>query len=62
MKKRYTGTTHWLPAGSRYGAAGQEALQQHSFSGASYYIWTAKFSGMNVSEGQRLKALKAEYR
>ena len=37
-----------------------ELCRKHGFSEPSYYAWTAKFGGMKVSDGQRLKALEAE--
>jgi len=42
------------------GLAVKELCRKHGFSEASYYGWKAKFGGMNVSEGQRLKSLEAE--
>ncbi|PTR10221.1 putative transposase [Nitrosospira sp. Nsp5] len=37
-----------------------ELCRKHGFSDASYYKWKAKFSGMEVSDAKRLKALEAE--
>ncbi len=33
---------------------------EHGFSEASDYPWRSKFSGMDVSDARRLKALEAE--
>ncbi|CAF23710.1 transposase [Candidatus Protochlamydia amoebophila] len=37
-----------------------EVCRKHGVSTASYYKWKAKFSGMNVSEAQRLRSLESE--
>jgi putative transposase len=37
-----------------------ELCRKHGFSDASYYKWKAKFGGMDVSDGKRLKALEEE--
>ncbi|KIC70652.1 Insertion element ISR1 uncharacterized 10 kDa protein A3 [Candidatus Protochlamydia amoebophila] len=37
-----------------------EVCRKHGVSTASYYKWKAKFSGMDVSEAQRLKSLESE--
>ena len=37
-----------------------ELCRKHGFSDASYYKWKAKFSGMDVSDAKRLKALEEE--
>lgn len=37
-----------------------DLCRKHGISDATYYNWKAKFSGMTVSDAQRLKALEAE--
>ncbi|WP_042279651.1 transposase [Candidatus Protochlamydia sp. R18] len=37
-----------------------EVCRKHGVSTASYYKWKAKFSGMDVSEAQRLRSLESE--
>ncbi len=37
-----------------------EVCRKHGVSTASYYQWKAKFSGMDVSEAQRLRSLESE--
>jgi putative transposase len=37
-----------------------EVCRKHGISDATYYNWKAKFSGMTVSEAQRLKQLESE--
>lgn len=37
-----------------------ELCRKHGISDATYYNWKAKYSGMTVSEAQRLKALESE--
>ena len=37
----------------------KELCRKHGFSEASYYLWKAKFGGMEVSDAKRLKALEA---
>ena len=39
-----------------------ELCRQHGVSKESYYRWKAKFSGMEVSEARRLRALEEENR
>jgi putative transposase len=38
----------------------KELCRRHNFSEASYYLWRAKFGGMDVSDAKRLKALETE--
>lgn len=38
----------------------KELCRRHGFSEASYYLWRAKFGGMDASDAKRLKALEAE--
>lgn len=61
MKKRYTeeqiiGFLKEADAGVPV----KELCRRHGFSEASYYLWRAKFGGMDVSDAKRLKALEAE--
>ena len=42
------------------GLAVKELCRRHGFSESSYYLWRAKFGGMDVSDAKRLKALEAE--
>lgn len=42
------------------GVAVQELCRRHGFSDASYYLWRRKFSGLEVSDAKRLKALEQE--
>ena len=61
MKNRYT--EEQIDAFLREADAGlpvMELCRKHGFSEPSYYAWKAKFGGMKVSDGQRLKALEAE--
>ena len=37
-----------------------ELCRKYGISEATYYNWKTKYSGMTVSEAQRLKALEAE--
>lgn len=38
----------------------KDLCRRHGFSEASYYLWKAKFGGLDVSDAKRLKALEAE--
>ena len=40
----------------------EDLMRQHGFSRATFYKWKAKYSGMDVSELKRLKALEEENR
>jgi putative transposase len=42
------------------GQATAEVCRKHGISPATFYKWKAKFSGMDVSEAKRLKALETE--
>jgi putative transposase len=42
------------------GMAVKELCRKHGFSEASYYLWRAKYGGMDVSDARKLKALEAE--
>jgi putative transposase len=44
------------------GAKPAELCRRHGISEATYYSWKSKFSGMEVSEAKRLKALEEENR
>ncbi len=44
------------------GAPIGELCRRHGISGASYYNWKTKYSGLTVSELKRLKALEDENR
>jgi putative transposase len=39
-----------------------EVCREHGISDATYYKWKAKFSGMEVNEAKRLRALEDENR
>ena len=39
-----------------------ELCRRHNIASATYYKWKAKFSGMDVSEAQRLRFLEDENR
>jgi putative transposase len=61
MKKRFT--EEQIIGFLREADAGvpvKELCRKHGFSEASYYLWRAKFGGMDVSDAKRLKALEAE--
>lgn len=42
------------------GAKTAEVCQRHGICGATFYVWKAKFGGMEPSEAKRLKALEDE--
>jgi len=44
------------------GVSVDDLMRQHGFSRATFYKWKAKYSGMDVSELKRLKALEEENR
>ncbi len=61
MKKRYT--EEQIIGFLREADAGipvKDLCRRHGFSEASYYLWRAKFGGMEVSDAKKLKALEAE--
>lgn len=61
MKKRFT--EEQIIGFLREADAGlpiKELCRQHGFSEASYYLWSNKFGGMNVSDAKRLKDLEVE--
>lgn len=42
------------------GLAVKDLCRKHAFSEASFYLWPAKFGGMNVSDAKRLKEREGE--
>ena len=42
------------------GAVVTELCRRHGLSSATYYAWKAKFSGLEVSDARRLRALEDE--
>lgn len=42
------------------GVSAKELCRKHGMSDASFYKWKAKFSGMEVSDARRLRALESE--
>ena len=42
------------------GSPTADVCRQHGISSATFYAWTAKLGGMEVSEARRLKALEEE--
>lgn len=42
------------------GISVKDLCRRHGFSEASYYLWRSKFSGMDVADAKRLKALESE--
>jgi putative transposase len=61
MKKRFT--EEQIIGFLRESDAGmpvKDLCRKHGFSEASYYLWRAKFGGLDVSDARRLKALEAE--
>lgn len=45
---------------SEAGAKTGELCRQHGISDATFYKWKAKYSGMEVSDLRKMKALEAE--
>lgn len=61
MKKRYTeGQIIGFLREADAGLPVNELCRKHGFSEPIYYAWKVKFDCMNVSDAQRLKALKVE--
>ena len=44
------------------GVAANELRRKHGMSGATFFKWKAKFSGMEVNEARRLRDLEDENR
>lgn len=42
------------------GMATADVCREHGISSATFYKWTAKFGGLDVSDARRLKALQDE--
>ena len=42
------------------GAATGDVCRRHGISTASFYMWKAKYGGLDVSDARRLKTLEAE--
>jgi putative transposase len=42
------------------GAKTADVCRKHGISGATFYMWKAKFGGMDVSDARRLKTLEDE--
>jgi len=42
------------------GAAVEDLCRRHGFSDASYYLWRAKYGGMEAEDAKRLKELESE--
>ena len=42
------------------GIAVKDLCRRHGFSEASVYLWRSQYSGMDVSDAKRLRALEAE--
>jgi putative transposase len=60
-KKRFTGQQIiGVLKEAEAGMKVAEVCRKHGISDATYYNWKAKFSGMTVSEAQRLKQLESE--
>ena len=47
---------------SEAGAPTKELCRRHGVSAQSFYRWTAKYGGMDVSDAKRLRALEDESR
>jgi len=61
MKKRFTEAQiiQFLKE-AEAGMPVKELCRKHGFSDASFYVWRAKYGGMDVAEAKRLKALEQE--
>ncbi len=42
------------------GVATAEVCRKHGISAATFYAWKAKYGGLDVSQGRKLKALEEE--
>jgi putative transposase len=63
MKRRYTDEQIiGILKEHEAGITARELCRKHGMSDATFYKWKAKFSGMEVSEARRLRALEDENR
>ena len=63
MKRRYTDEQIiGILKEHEAGITARELCRKHGISDATFYKWKAKFSGMEVSEARRLRALEDENR
>jgi len=63
MKRRYTDEQIiGILKEDEAGITARELCRKHGMSDATFYKWKAKFSGMEVSEARRLRALEDENR
>ena len=63
MKRRYTDEQIiGILKEHEAGITAKELCRKHGMSDATFYKWKAKFSGMEVSEARRLRALEDENR
>ena len=63
MKRRYTDEQIiGILKEDEAGITSRELFRKHGMSDATFYKWKAKFSGMEVSEARRLRALEDENR
>ena len=61
MKKRFTeGQIIGFLREAESGVALKDLCRRHGFSEASFYLWGAKFGGVDVSDAKRLEALDVE--
>src|SRR3569832_2335889 len=61
MKKRFTeAQIIQILKEAEAGMPVKELCRKHGFSDASFYVWRAKYGGMDVAEAKRLKALEQE--
>ncbi len=44
------------------GAKTEDLCRRHGISGTTFYKWKAKFGGLDVSDGRKLRALEEENR
>ena len=61
MKKRYSDEqiVRFLRE-AESGVSVKDLCRRHGFSDASFYAWRGKYSGLDVSDVKRLKALESE--
>jgi putative transposase len=61
MKKRFTEEQIILVLKEHEaGIKTAELLRRHGISGATFYKWKAKYSGLDVSDAKRMRALESE--